>query len=140
MDSWSIVLYSFSSGLPYLLSHFFVACLILALGIGIYVKTTKHNEFALIRSGNLAACIALGGTFISLSLPLSSSLAASLSIPSICIWGFTAIILQLLCDRIASIFIGSNETAVAEENYPPVITLACCKISVAMLNSAVISG
>ena len=29
---------------------------------------------------------------------------------------------------------------VAEENYPPVITLACCKISVAMLNSAVISG
>jgi len=140
LDNWSVILYSFASGLPYLLSHFFVACAILAIGVGIYVLTTKSNEFALIRKGNLAACISVGGTLLSLSLPLSSSLAASLSIPSIIIWGFTAIFLQLLCDRIVSIFIGNIDTAVTEENFSPVITLACCKISVALLNSAVIAG
>ena len=140
MDELSVVLYGFASGIPYLLSHFFLACFILIIGLGIHNKTTKLDEFLLIRKGNLTACISVGGTLVSLALPLSSSLSASLSITAILIWGFTAIILQLLCERIASIFIGNIEKAINEEIISPVLTLTCCKISVALLNAAVISG
>jgi putative membrane protein len=140
MDSLSLTLYSFASGIPYVLSHFFLACFILSLGLFLYVKTTKIDEFALIREGNLCASLSVGGTLISLSLPLSSSLQASLSLPEIFIWGFTAIVLQLFCERVVRIFTGDINSTIIEERHSPVITLACCKFCVALLNSAVIAG
>ena len=140
MNSLSITFFAFTSGIPYVLSHFFVACFILVVGTLFYVKTTKIDEFALIKDGNIGAALSLGGTVIALSLPLSSSLQSSLSLMEIFIWGFTAIILQLFCDRIVRIFIGDITRAIIEEKHAPIITLVCCKFCVALLNSAVISG
>lgn len=140
MSQWSVVFEAFTTGFPVLISHFVIATLILLSGVSIYVKTSAWNDLALIRSGNLAASISLGGAFLSLSMPLSASLNASLSIPSVIIWGVTAIIIQLICDRLASLVIGDLSSRIEKNDMSAALFVLGIKISVAMINAAVISG
>ena len=140
MSQWLVVLEAFTTGFPVLLSHFVVAVLILLSGVFIYVKTTAWNDLELIRSGNLSASISLGGAFLSLSIPLSASLSASLSVPSIIIWGVTAVIIQLICDRLASLVIGDLSSRIKKNDISAAVSILGIKLSVAMINSAVISG
>lgn len=140
MSQWLVVLEAFTSGFPVLISHFVVAVLILLSGVFIYVKTTAWNDLELIRSGNLSASISLGGAFLSLSIPLSASLSASLSVPSIIIWGVTAVIIQLICDRLASLVIGDLSSRIKKNDISAAVSILGIKLSVAMINSAVISG
>ena len=140
MSQWSVVLEAFTNGFPVLISHFVVAVLILLSGVFIYVKTSAWNDLELIRSGNLSASISLGGAFISLSIPLSASLTASLSVPSIIIWGVTAVIIQLICDRLASLVIGDLSSRIEKNDISAAVFVLGIKLSVAMINSAVISG
>lgn len=140
MSQWSVVLEAFTNGFPVLISHFVVAVLILLSGVFIYVKTSAWNDLALIRSGNLSASISLGGAFLSLSIPLSASLTASLSVPSIIIWGVTAVIIQLICDRLASLVIGDLSSRIEKNDISAAVFVLGIKLSVAMINSAVISG
>jgi putative membrane protein len=140
MSQWPVVLEAFTTGLPVLISHFVVAVLILLSGVFIYVKTTAWNDLELIRSGNLSASISLGGAFLSLSIPLSASLTASLSVPSIIIWGVTAVIIQLICDRLASLMIGDLSSRIKKNDVSAAVFILGIKLSVAMINSAVISG
>ena len=140
MSQWPVVLEAFTTGFPVLVSHFVVAVLILLSGVFIYVKTTAWNDLELIRSGNLSASISLGGAFLSLSIPLSASLSASLSVPSIIIWGVTAVIIQLICDRLASLMIGDLSSRIKKNDVSAAVFILGIKLSVAMINSAVISG
>lgn len=140
MSQWPVVLEAFTTGFPVLISHFVVAVLILLSGVFIYVKTTAWNDLELIRSGNLSASISLGGAFLSLSIPLSASLTASLSVPSIIIWGVTAVIIQLICDRLASLMIGDLSSRIKKNDVSAAVFILGIKLSVAMINSAVISG
>ncbi|MAT87808.1 MAG: hypothetical protein CL532_04590 [Aestuariivita sp.] len=140
MSQWSVVLEAFTNGFPVLISHFVVAILILLSGVFIYVKTSAWNDLELIRSGNLSASISLGGAFLSLSIPLSASLTASLSVPSIIIWGVTAVIIQLICDRLASLVIGDLSSRIENNDISAAVFVLGIKLSVAMINSAVISG
>ena len=140
MSQWPVVLEAFTTGFPVLISHFVVAVLILLSGVFIYVKTTAWNDLELIRSGNLSASISLGGAFLSLSIPLSASLTASLSVPSIIIWGITAVIIQLICDRLASLMIGDLSSRIKKNDVSAAVFILGIKLSVAMINSAVISG
>ena len=140
MSQWLVVLEAFTNGFPVLISHFVVAVLILLSGVFIYVKTSAWNDLELIRSGNLSASISLGGAFLSLSIPLSASLTASLSVPSIIIWGVTAVIIQLICDRLASLVIGDLSSRIQNNDISAAVFVLGIKLSVAMINSAVISG
>ncbi|MDA9240463.1 DUF350 domain-containing protein, partial [bacterium] len=90
--------------------------------------------------GNLAASISLGGAFISLSIPLSASLTTSLSLQSIIVWGFTAVIIQLICDRLAGLVIGDLRDRIEKNEISAAIFVLSIKVSVALINSTVISG
>ena len=140
MDHWAAVIEAFSAGFPILISHFAMAVLILISGVLIYIKTTEWNDLKLIRMGNLAASISLGGAFISLSIPLSASLTTSLSLQSIIVWGFTAVIIQLICDRLAGLVIGDLRDRIEKNEISAAIFVLSIKVSVALINSSVISG
>mgnify|MGYP006120865305 FL=1 len=140
MNGWVDALGTFISGAPYILSHLTISSAILALGVLIYVKSTPIKELDLLRKGNLAAGISLSGAFISLALPLSASLSSSMTIPTIIIWGSTAVIIQLFCDRLAGLWIGNIYQRISDGELSAAVALVGIKISVAMLNSAVISG
>ncbi|MCB1628036.1 MAG: DUF350 domain-containing protein [Xanthomonadales bacterium] len=73
-------------------SYFAAACVLLALFVLLYVHITPYREFALIRSGNLSACLALLGA------------VAGFSLPDMLLWALLAMAAQalvyLLIDRI----------------------------------------
>ena len=68
---------AFANGFPIALMHIAVTVAILFVGVVIYVLMTPHREIALIREGNSAAALSLGGVLVGLAIPLSASLAGS---------------------------------------------------------------
>ena len=69
------VLQSFVAGLPVLLLHLGVTLAMLAGAVAVYVWSTPHKEFALIREGNNAAALSLSGAILGLAIPLAVSMA-----------------------------------------------------------------
>jgi len=61
----------------------------------IYQWITPHNEGALIRAGNAAASVALGGALLGYVLPLASALAHTASLPEFVAWAALAGVIQI---------------------------------------------
>ncbi|MCF6137333.1 DUF350 domain-containing protein [Pseudalkalibacillus berkeleyi] len=78
------------------LAYFGVGLCLLIVGIFLFEMTTKNKEFKLIAEGNKAAAYALGGKIIGLSIVLYSSIANSISLYDMIVWGAVAIIVQIL--------------------------------------------
>ena len=61
-----------------------------------YVWITPQREMALIRDGNMAAAISLGGAAIGFVQPLASAIAHSVNLADLAVWGLVAWAVQLL--------------------------------------------
>ncbi|MBI1197319.1 MAG: DUF350 domain-containing protein [Phenylobacterium sp.] len=61
----------------------------------VYQAITPHNEGALIRAGNTAAAVALGGALIGYVIPLASALAQTHSLPEFVAWAALAGVIQI---------------------------------------------
>src|SRR5215218_6635851 len=61
----------------------------------VYRWITPHDEGALIRAGNPAAAIALGGALIGYVLPLASALEHTASLPEFVAWATLAGVIQI---------------------------------------------
>jgi len=79
------------------------AAVLFALFQFVYTRITPHKEFQLIRSGNVAAAIALGGAIIGFAIPASNVIAYSISILDFVVWTVIAAFVQLLAFLIASL-------------------------------------
>jgi putative membrane protein len=62
----------------------------------IYQAITPHNEGALIRAGNSAAAVALGGAVVGYVIPLASALAHTASLPEFVAWAALAGLIQIV--------------------------------------------
>ncbi|MBL8556714.1 MAG: DUF350 domain-containing protein [Phenylobacterium sp.] len=61
----------------------------------IYRWITPHDEGALIRGGNVAASVALGGALLGYVIPLASALANTHSLPEFVAWALLAGVIQI---------------------------------------------
>ncbi|MEW5686481.1 MAG: DUF350 domain-containing protein [Pseudomonadota bacterium] len=61
----------------------------------LYRWITPHDEGALIRAGNPAAAVALGGALVGYVLPLASALAHTASLPEFVAWAILAGVIQI---------------------------------------------
>ena len=77
------------------LAAFVVAGLFTVLFKLIYQAATPYNERTLIRSGNSAAAITLGGALVGYVMPLASALAHSATILEFAAWATLAGVLQI---------------------------------------------
>jgi len=128
------------AGLPVFMIHSAVSLIILLVGVSIYMWSTKHDELALIRSSNSAAALSLGGAIVGLSLPLAFSLAASVSLWDLVLWGFVALILQLVAFRLADFFLKDISARIEANEIGAAIFLVSIKLATAFINAAAISG
>ncbi|KQP51794.1 MULTISPECIES: DUF350 domain-containing protein [unclassified Methylobacterium] len=83
------------SGLPAFCAYAATALGLVALYLGVYLTATAHREIALIRENNLAAAVALGGSLVGYTVPLSVSIFNAQSILDCVIWGLVALVVQL---------------------------------------------
>ena len=85
---------AFATGFPVTLLHAGVTLAMLVLGAVVYSLLTPYKEVQLIREGNAAAAISLGGVVIGLAAPLAVSLSASPSVLELVIWGVASTAVQ----------------------------------------------
>ena len=78
------------------LAAFLVAGVFTLIFKVVYQWVTPYNEKALIREGNVAAAIALGGALIGYVLPLASALAHTVTLVEFTAWATLSGVLQIV--------------------------------------------
>lgn len=136
----ALILNGLGTGLPVLLLHFVVTVLLFLAGVGVYVAVTPMRERQLLADGNRAAGILLGGTVVALAIPLAATLATSLSVLDIVIWGIVALILQIVTFGIALLLFRDLRPMIESGNVAAATTLAALQIGIALLNAGAMAG
>ena len=134
------VLQSFLAGAPVLILHFALTLAMLGLGATLYVMITPYHELQLIRDGNVAAAISLGGVLLGMAIPLAFAMAASVNTIDILIFGALTLVLQLACYRIADFLIRDLPRRIVDSEISAAILLASIKLSVGAINAAAVGG
>ncbi|MEX0300560.1 MAG: DUF350 domain-containing protein [Kordiimonas sp.] len=127
-------------GLPVFLVHSAVSLAILAVGAFIYMQMTRHDELALIRAGNVAAALSFGGALIGLALPLAFSLAASVSLWDLLVWGVIALVLQIVAFRLVDLVLKDVSSRIEAGEVSTAVLLVSIKLATAAINAAAIGG
>ena len=137
--SFDAIFSSLISGLPFLITHFATALLMLGLAVYIYEKITPYRELELVREGNVAASISLSGAVLGLAIPLAVVLSGSINIWDIIIWGVVILIIQIAAFFLANVVIDDLKGRIERDEIGAAILLFSGKISIALLNAAAIS-
>ncbi|PHY14013.1 hypothetical protein CSW58_01950 [Caulobacter sp. B11] len=131
---------AFAQGFPVTLMHAGVTLFMLILGATLYAMLTPHREIKLIREGNAAAALSLGGVLVGLAIPLGVSLTASTSVIEIVIWGAATIAIQLLVFRITDVILTGLPERIHEGEVAAAALLVGAKIATALILAAAVAG
>jgi putative membrane protein len=123
------IIQSIISGAPVLALHLVTTFAILIGGMGIYMWITPYEDIKLVREGNTAAAVALGGAFLGLAIPLAGSLAGSVTSLDILLWGLITLAVQLLCFKVVDLVLHGLPKRIANGEMAAAIFLAFVKVS-----------
>ena len=127
---------AFATGFPITLLHAGVTVAILIAAAALYIMLTPHKEIALIRDGNTAAAVSLGGVLVGLAIPLAISLKASTTLIELGLWGVAITLVQLLVDLI----LHGLPKRIQDDEMAAAAMLVGAKIATALILAAAVSG
>lgn len=103
----------------------------------IYQLVTPYHESSLIRQGNTAAAVSLGGALIGFVLPLASALSQTVSLMEFAAWAVLAGVIQIVAFIVVSRLVYRGLAARIEAGELAAgIYLASISIGVGLLNAA----
>lgn len=126
------------SNLPAFASYFLTAICLLAVFSVLYVLITPYSELKLIRAGNAAAAISLGGAVIGFALPLAVAVATSHNLYVMIGWGVVAGGVQLLVFLVARLALPRINESIPQGRLASGIFLALLSVAVGILNAGCI--
>ena len=126
------------NSLPAFASFFVTAIVLMLVFLAIYVWITPYNELALIRAGNEAAAISLGGAVIGFALPIAVSVAVSHNLYAMIGWGVVASVVQMLAFIAARLALPRLNESIPQGKLASGIFLASLAIGVGILNTGCI--
>jgi putative membrane protein len=126
----------FSEGLIAFASHFASALAFLFLFITVYIRITPYKEIALIREGNTAAAASLSGAVLGYCIALASSVAHSIDLLDMVIWGGIALFVQLLAFFATRLMLPDLIKDVPENKLASGIFLGAISLGMGILNAA----
>lgn len=118
------------------LLYFVVAIGAIMLFVAIYTAITPHREITLIREGNTAAAISLGGAILGYTCPLAQSVAQSGSLGDMLLWSAVALVAQLLAYAATRLILPRLSADVKEGKIAPAVFLASMSVAIGILNAA----
>ncbi len=118
------------------LLYFGTALALEAAFVALYMAVTPHHEGRLIRQGNTAAAISLGGAVVGFSLALASVLAQSVSLLDLAVWGAVALVVQLAVYWLVDFLLREISKHIDEGNVAAAVTLASASVAIGLLNAA----
>ena len=131
---------AFATGFPITLLHAGMTILFLVIGAGIYILLTPQREITLIREGNTAAAVSLGGMLVGLAIPLAVSLSASTSAVEIGLWGAATIAVQLLVFRLTDLVLHGLPKRIQDGEMAAAALLVGVKLATAIILAAAMAG
>lgn len=134
------VLDSFLAGFPVLMLHSSVTIAMLVAGVLVYMWITPWDEVKLIRAGNTAAAVSMGGAVIGLAIPLAFAMAASVSVYEILVWGPVTLVLQIVAYRIADVVLKDLPKRIEDGEMGAAVLLVSIKLAAAAINAAAVAG
>lgn len=101
-----------------------------------YSAVTPHNEWKLIREGNIAAGIAFGGAIIGFTIALAGAGSNSVNIADFLIWGVVALITQLIAFGLTRLSMSDIVQQIESGSIASAIILAAISVGVGLMNAA----
>jgi putative membrane protein len=124
------------AGLPAFLTYFFLSLALLVLFLAVYLVITPYSELQLIRQGNVAASISLGGAVIGFVLPLARAVTQSVSTLDLITWGGVALVVQVVVFLLVGKLVPKLTNAVKDGQVAAATFLASLAVGVGVLNAA----
>lgn len=134
------VLPTLQQGLPVLVAQFAATLGLLGIGIACYMAITPFDERRLVREGNVAAGIVVAGTLVALAIPLGETLASSIVVLDIIVWGVVALVIQVVTFVAAVSLIRGLRGMIEANNIAAALVLVGIQIAVALLNAGAMAG
>ncbi|SDA68604.1 MULTISPECIES: DUF350 domain-containing protein [unclassified Janthinobacterium] len=124
--------------LNYLIHLILAAALLIAFFI-IYTRVTPYNEVLLIRQGNHAAALSLGGALLGFSATIASSLMHTADYQQFFAWAFGAMVVQLLVYLVTTRLLRMSKDQIESNNSAFGGLLGAISLSIGAINAACIS-
>jgi putative membrane protein len=128
------------AGLPAFLVYFCVAAAVVVAYLFIYTRITPHDEFALIRSNDTAAAIALGMSLLGFALPVASAIAHAANIVDCAVWSVIALIVQIIAYYVAQIPDPNLSKRIAAGELASAVWLGMVSVTAGLLSAASMAG
>jgi len=126
-------------GVGSFLSYFGAAIAAEAVFLAVYMAVTKHNEAALIRKGNVAAAVSLGGAVLGFTLPLASAVIHSVSLLDMAVWSVLALVVQIAVFLLVDRVLKGISAQIEQDNMAAGATLAVASLAIGVINAASMS-
>lgn len=121
------------------LIHLLLAAALLIVFFIIYTRVTPYDEVLLIRQGNQAAALSLGGAMLGFSATIASSLMHTADYQQFFAWAFGAMVVQLLAYVVTTRLLRMSKDQIESNNSAFGGLLAAISLSIGAINAACIS-
>ena len=105
----------------------------------IYTRVTPADEVLLIRQGNHAAALSLGGALIGFSITVGSALMHTANYQEFFAWAFGAMVVQVLAYAVTTRLLKMAKDQIESNNSAFGGLLGAISISIGLINGACIS-
>lgn len=126
------------NALPAFAAFFATAIGLLGGFLALYIFVTPYSEVALIRAGNTAAAVSLGGALLGIALPIAVSVAVSHNLYAMIGWGVVAGVVQLLTYVAARLALPQINENIPQGKLASGIFLATLSLATGILNAGCI--
>ena len=127
---------SYLTTFPAFLGYFVCAIALLVVFILIYSWITPYHEMRMIREGNAAASVSLGGAILGFVIPLASVIAHSFNVVDMVVWGIVALLVQIAAHLVSRLTVPSYRDDMAAARMSVASWKATISLSVGILNAA----
>jgi putative membrane protein len=124
------------AGLPQFLAYLVASLALIAIFVVLYSLLTPQRDLALIRRGNAAAAVNLGGALLGFAIPLSKSVSQSHDLVDMVIWSSVALVVQLAIFFLSGLVIAHESRKIAEGDMAAAAFLAFAAVAGGFVTSA----
>jgi len=119
--------------------HLLASLVLLAVFVGVYTRITPFKEFTLIRQGNVAAALSLGGAILGFCFTLSSSIQHNDTLLTFLMWAVGAMVIQVLVYAALTRALPEMNAAIESNNTGMGALMGTVSVTVGALNAACLS-
>src|SRR5690349_2817876 len=124
------------AGLPAFALYFGSSVVLLLVFISIYIQITPYRELTLIREGNAAAAASLSGAMLGFAIPLAHSVAQSVNLADMAVWGLIALVVQLVVFFVVTRLMPGLSRDIPAGKVAPGVFLGSLSLATGILNAA----